>query len=235
MTCILDIHERSPLRVLDRHMHGGLGRGNLGIVCAGAGAGKTAFLVGLALDVLLQGCKALHVALDQPVDRVRNYYDEILAELVRRENLENPAEARLRVERNRRIHTYQEHTFTVDGLRRALSYLRAHTDVHPDLIVLDGYDWTAGSQTEVGALKDLARTEDAVLWMSATIDKDAPITHPSGYPEPVARYEALSDVLLRLKGADGTVHLSLLKGPGGAETGTVGLDLDPATLLLVRR
>ncbi len=234
MTCILDIHERSPLRVLDRHIHGGLGRGNLGVVCAGAGAGKTAFLVGLALDVLLRGCKALHVALDQPVDRVRNYYDEILAELVRRENLENPTEARLRVERNRRIHTYQEHTFTVDALSRTLAHLRAHTDVHPDLIVVDGYDWSAGSEPEIAALKDLARTEEAVLWMAATIDKDAPVSHPAGYPEPVARFEALCDVLLRLKGAGGTVHLSLLKGPGGAETGAVGLDLDPATLLLVR-
>ena len=143
-------------------------------------------------------------------------------------------EARLRVERNRRIHTYQEHTFTVEALSRTLSNLRAHTDVHPDLIVVDGYDWSAGSEPEIAALKDLARTEEAVLWMAATIDKDAPVSHPAGYPEPVARFEALCDVLLRLKGAGGTVHLSLLKGPGGAETGAVGLDLDPATLLLVR-
>jgi len=100
---------------------------------------------------------------------------------------------------------------------------------------VDGYDWETGSESEVADLKELAGSEGAVLWMSAKIDKDKPSSRPSGYPEPVARYDALFDVLLRLKGADGTVRLSVLKGPGGTETGSVGLDLDPTTLLLVKR
>jgi hypothetical protein len=235
MTCIADIHERSPLRVLDRSIHGGLRRGDLGVVCAGAGAGKTAFLVGVALDVLLRGCRALHVALDQPVDRVRNYYDEILAELSRVEEMEKPADARLLVERNRRIHAYHRAAFSVDALARSLSFLRSHTDVHPDLIVVDGYDWSRGTEAEIAALKQLAHSEDAVLWMSANLDRGAPAPHWSGFPEPVARYEAQIDVLLRLKGADGTVHLSVLKGHGGEAPGRPGLDLDPTTLLLVKR
>lgn len=235
MACITEIHQRSPLRVLDRHIQGGLGHGKLGVVCAGAGAGKSAFLVGVALDVLLSGCKALHVALDQPVERVRNYYDEILAEMMRAENLEQPGEAQLRVERNRRIQTYQEHTFRVDALALTLSILRKHTDVHPDLIVVDGYDWSAGSVEEIAALKDLAREEEAMLWMSATIDRDRPVSHPRGYPAPVDRYDDLLDVLVRLKGAEGTVHLSVLKEPGGTRPESVGVDLDPTTLLLVRR
>jgi hypothetical protein len=235
MTCIAEIHERSPLRVLDRSIHGGLGRGDLGVVCAGAGAGKTAFLVGVALDVLLRGCRVLHVALDQPVDRVRNYYDEILAELARAEEMEKPDAARLLVERNRRIHAYRRAAFSVEALARSLSFLRSHTDVHPDLIVVDGYDWGHGSEGEIAALRDLARSEDAVLWMSATLDRAGPVPHESGFPQPVGRFDALIDVLLRLKGADGTVHLSVLKGHGGAAPDSPGLDLDPTTLLLVKR
>ncbi len=235
MTCIAEIRERSPLRVLDRSIHGGPGRGDLGVVCAGAGAGKTAFLVGVALDVLLRGCRALHVALDHPVDRVRNYYDEIFAELSRAEELEKPSEARLLVERNRRIHTYPKATFTVDGLARSLSFLKAHTDVHPDLIVVDGYDWNHGAEWEIAALKDLAKAEDAVLWMSATLERAGPVPHETGFPEPVGRYAGMIDVLLRLKGADGTVHLSVLKGHGEAAPGSPGLDLDPTSLLLVKR
>ncbi len=235
MTCIAEIHERSPLRVLDRSIHGGPGRGDLGVVCAGAGAGKTAFLVGVALDVLLRGGRALHVALDQPVDRVRNYYDEILAELCRVEDLEKPGDARLLVERNRRIHTYQGGAFSVEALERSLSFLRSHTDVHPDVLVVDGYVWAHGSEGEVASLKALARSEDAVLWMSAALDRGGAAAPPGGIPEPLGRFEPVIDVLLRLKGADGTVHLSVLKGHGDSAPGSPGLDLDPTTLLLVRR
>ena len=34
-----DINERSPLRVLDKSIHGGLGRGNIGVVIARTGVG----------------------------------------------------------------------------------------------------------------------------------------------------------------------------------------------------
>jgi hypothetical protein len=230
-----EIHERSPLRVLDNSMHGGLGTGKLGVVCAGAGAGKTAFLVGVALDVVMNVGQVLHVALDQTVDRVRNYYDEIFAELARSQQLERPGEAHLKIERNRRIHTYVGHTWSVANLERTLSFLRSHTDLHPSMILIDGYNWKSGSEGDIRELRRLAAEQNAQLWMSATIDRDAPVTHPAGYPEPVARFERLIDVLLRLKGADGTVHLTLLKDHDQPGPGNIALDLDPTTLLIVKR
>ena len=45
-----DLNERSPVRVLEASIHGGLGRGNIGVVIARHGVGKTPFLVGVALD-----------------------------------------------------------------------------------------------------------------------------------------------------------------------------------------
>ena len=49
-----ELNERSPLRVLEESIHGGLGRGNVGVIVARKGVGKTAFLVGVALvlDIL---------------------------------------------------------------------------------------------------------------------------------------------------------------------------------------
>ena len=55
-----EINERSPLRVLESSIHGGLGAGKLGVVVARHGVGKTAFLVGVALDDLMRGRKVLH-------------------------------------------------------------------------------------------------------------------------------------------------------------------------------
>lgn len=227
MTQSKELTERSPLRVLDRSIHGGLGRGNLGMVCAGAGAGKSAFLVAVALDHLLAGRQVLHVALDHPVDRVRDYYDEIFSELAATESLEDVARTRQDLERNRRIHAFAPHTFSVERLDQTLQLFEQHAGQHPACLVVDGYAFEQGSPQEVAALKELAAARAAELWMSARLRKD-------GSAEPIAAYDAIIDVLLRLKGDGSTVHLQLVKEHGRAVGEGVGLDLDPTTLLLKR-
>ena len=47
--------ERSPIRIFDRAIGEGLGVGNVGVVLSRQGVGKTGFLIGLAVDQLLQG------------------------------------------------------------------------------------------------------------------------------------------------------------------------------------
>src|SRR5438876_4865491 len=86
-----DLIQRSPLRAFDAALAGGLGKGNLGIVIARHGAGKTPFLVGVALDHLLRGQRVLHVSLDQKVEHVREFYDQIFEELGRSAPLDDRA------------------------------------------------------------------------------------------------------------------------------------------------
>ena len=93
------LNARSPLRLLEKGLHGGLGRGNLGLLLAGHGVGKTPFLVGVALDDLLRGERALHVALDQTVSHVRAYYDTVFEELATTTQLEDAARVHLEVDR----------------------------------------------------------------------------------------------------------------------------------------
>ena len=64
------VNARSPLRLLEKGLHGGLGCGNLGVVLAGHGVGKTSFLVCVALDDLLRGNNVLHVSLRDGVPHV---------------------------------------------------------------------------------------------------------------------------------------------------------------------
>lgn len=233
MTRIKELRERSPLRLFERSLHGGLGRGNLGVVCAGHGVGKTAFLVCIALDHLMRGHQVLHIALDQPVDRVRNYYDEIYAELVRTENLENAAETRVEVERNRRIHTYQEHCFSVESLHTTLDFMHKHTDLAPTIMVLDGFEWENGTDAELRELKKIAQERNVELWMSAQAPRDEVSDHPRGYPVTVAPLESWLDVIVRLLPENGTVRLTLLKERDNPEPASVSVSLDPTTLLLV--
>ena len=75
------LNARSPMRLLEKGLHGGLGPGNLGIVLAGHGVGKGSVLVGVALDELLRSGNVLHVSLNHPVAHVRAHYDTVFEDL----------------------------------------------------------------------------------------------------------------------------------------------------------
>ena len=115
----------------------------------------------------------------------------------------------------------------MERLEQTLQLFEQHAGQHPACLVVDGYDFERGSGEEVSGLKMLAAARGAELWMSATLRKD-------GAAEPITAYDALIDVLLRLKGDGRTVHLQLQKEHGRPVTEGVGLDLDPTTLLLKR-
>ena len=66
-----EVNERSPMRVFEKSMHGGLGRGNVGVVAAKTGVGKTPLLVQIALDDLMRDRRVLHISHEHAVDHVR--------------------------------------------------------------------------------------------------------------------------------------------------------------------
>ena len=141
MTQSKELTERSPLRVLDRSIHGGLREPWCGL--RGAGAGKSAFLVAVALDHLLAGRQVLHVALDHPVDRVRDYYDEIFRAA------QQPAWRTCRARVRRSSATGASMSSPAHVLRGApgadAAALRAARGQHPACLVVDGYDFEHGS------------------------------------------------------------------------------------------
>ncbi len=57
-----ELIQRSPIRVLEKSIHGGLKKGELGVFTARKGVGKTACLAHVALDDLLRGNNVLHIS-----------------------------------------------------------------------------------------------------------------------------------------------------------------------------
>lgn len=228
-----ELNERSPLRVLEQSSRGGLGRGNIGVVVARHGVGKTAFLVGVALDDLLRGRMVLHVSLEEPVDRVLVHYDEIFADLAREKALEDMWEARLEVERNRRIHCYLDGSFSTGKLREALAFKKKHTGFAPVTVLVEGFDFETADAAEMAALREIAVECDAELWMSAVTHREAE-TDDSGVPEPVAHLAASVDVVLRMAHDGKVVRIGLLKDHDNPDVSDLRLALDPTTMLLIR-
>src|SRR4029453_16442618 len=125
---------RSPLRLLEKGLHGGLGKGNLGLVLAGRGVGKTACLVGIALDDLLRGGHVLHVALDQTVAHVRAFYDTVFEDLSSSTHLEDAARVHAELNRRRSIRAYPAGGFSAAKLREAVKF-DAEAGARPELVI----------------------------------------------------------------------------------------------------
>ncbi len=223
------LNARSPLRLLEKGLHGGLGRGNLGLVLAAPGVGKTSFLVGVALDDLLRGQPVLHVSLDHTVSHVRDYYDTVFEDLAATTHLENATVVRAEADRLRRIRAYPAAEFGADRLREAMD-LESEIGGKIALVVIDGLDPGSRAPAEMQALRDVAKEKETEIWMSAPL----PSEQTEGLPAALARVEPLFSVILTLEPRDAEVALRALKDHDSPDVSALHVGLDPRTLLLIR-
>jgi hypothetical protein len=228
-----ELNERNPLRLFEHSIHGGLGPGNVGIVVARHGIGKTAFLVAIGLDEAMRGRKTLHVSLDKTVDHLREFYDEIFMDLAHSAHLDDLPAERLEMERNRIIHTYAGKSFTIHKLRHSINFLKEYAAFAPSCLILEGFDFARATLPDMDAFRQLAGDFNVEMWMSA-------ITHRGvqcdelGIPEPIAKVASAIAVIVQMKDDSQGVQLSLLKDHDNPDIAKLTLALDPSTMLLVR-
>jgi KaiC/GvpD/RAD55 family RecA-like ATPase len=234
------VNEHSPMRILEGSCHGGLGRGNLGVVMARAGVGKTGFLVHIALDDLMRDRKVLHVSLDTPVDHVRSWYDAIFQDLVRATHLDDQALTEEMINRNRIIQAFSMHghgtgtySFSVERLQSAVDLLARHANFKPDVIVVDAFDWTKTSTEEVQALKALAKQLNVEVWTTALTHRSQTGAHPDRVPAPCDTYQAHIGLVIYLEPVDHHISVRLLKDHDNAEVNDTHLLLHPDTMRLL--
>jgi len=228
-----ELNERNPLRLFEHSIHGGLGRGNIGVVVARHGIGKTAFLVGIALDDAMRGRKVLHVSIDNTVDHLREFYDEIFMDLAHSAQLENLPTERLEMERNRMIHTYAGKSFTIPKLRHSINFLKEYARFDPECLILEGFDFERGTLEDMKAFQQLAGDFNVEMWMSAVTHRGVPASE-RGIPEPVAKCASAIAVIVQMTDSSDGVHLSLLKDHDNPDVAKLTLALDPSTMLLVK-
>jgi hypothetical protein len=222
------LNARSPLRVLEKGLHGGVGRGNLAAVVAGRGVGKTPFLVCVALDDLLRGNCVLHVSLEQTVPHVRAYYDTVFDELAASSHLEDTARVHAAADRNRRIRSYTAAAFDPAKLREAVK-VETESGARPSLIVIEGMDLAGVGRDGVADLRALAQEIDAEIWLSASCP-DERVAAPAA----LRAVDDLVSVVVALEPRPGHVALRVLKDHDNPDVEALHVALDPKSLLLVR-
>jgi hypothetical protein len=241
-----DVNDQSPLRILERSIHGGLGKGNLGVVMARAGVGKTACLVQIGLDDLMRDKDVLHIALGQTLEHVQSWYDALFDDLATRTQLEDRELVRAQVSRHRIIKAYADHKLPVERLEKTIAMLETHMKFKPSALLIDGYEWArVGASApsslvaaELGAFKALAKRLGAELWISAQTHRGETGKHPTKLTPPCEAYDDLIDVAIFLEPQGDSVEVRLLKDHGGApgtrdDAGSSHLHLHSDTLRLV--
>ncbi len=232
-----EVNQHSPLRILDKSIHGGLGKGNLGVVMARAGVGKTACLVQIGLDDLMRDRPVLHLALEQTVEHVQSWYDALFEDLAIQNDLEDQDGVRARLNAQRVIHAFADHDLWPERLEKTVEMFKKHLDFDPAAILVDGYDWAAHSVAEnaamIGAFKAYAKMLGAELWMTAQTHREGTGDHPDKIPPPCDQYQSLIDVAVFLEPHGELVALRLLKDHGDATPHETRLHLDPDTLRLI--
>ncbi len=221
------VNARSPLRLLEKGLDGGLGIGTIGVLVAGHGVGKTPFLVGVALDELLRQGTVLHVALDQTVSHVRAHYDTVFEELASSTHLDDPATTHTEIERHRSIRAYAPSSFSAAKLRDAVK-IEAEAGSKPSLILIEGLEEIG--RAELLDIRALAEELAAEAWVSVATSSEK----VDGIPEEVKALTDIVSVVLALEPGDGTVVLRALKDHDNDDLSELHVALDPGTLLLVR-
>ncbi len=226
-----DLILRNPLRLMQKDpQYSPLPVGGFGAVLARAGVGKTALLVQISLNSLLEGWNVLHISLEDPVEKVNVWYTEVFTHIARQYNVKPANELWDALLPHRFIMTFRVEGFSVPKLDERLTDLVEQNIFTPHVIIIDGLPFDQNVRTPLAELKELTRRRGCHAWFTVRTHRhERP--DEKGVPTQLTGLVDLFDVILQLQPQDKDVHIMALKGRENASEQT-GLMLDPATMLI---
>jgi hypothetical protein len=228
-----DFIKVSPLKVLERSSQSGLGRGNLGVLMARAGVGKTACLIHIAFDKLFRKEKLVHISLEDVPEKITSYYNVIFYDLVKALNIGEEHEVRMLFERNRMILAYLQKSFEIKRLRENLKNLVEKIDFVPDTLIVDGLDFEKAGRDVFEGFKQIADQFMVEIWFSARTHRHIADVNERGIPYPCHELDDLFNIIIQLQPTQSGILLKLLKDHGEEVRPDASVRLDPNTFLVM--
>lgn len=226
------LREISPWKILDTLSQKGLGRGNLGVIIARAGLGKTACLVHLGLDRLLGGEKIVHISLEGTPEKTLSYYNIVLSDLLKALGKTNEEEIPTLVQRNRVVLAYLNRSFQTQRLKENLDNLSAKMDFVPRTLIVDGFEFTDAATAVFKEFKEIAMATGAEIWFSALAHRHITEVNERGIPYPCSNLDQLFAVIVQLEPAPSGILLKILKDHEAPVPPDANVLLDPKTFLV---
>ncbi len=230
-----ELIKKSPLRKLDNSINGGVGAGNLGVIASRRGIGKTACLVHIATDKLMAGKRVIHVSYAKRTDHIISWYEDIFKEISLKRELENAMDVHDDIVHNRVIMNFSQKGTNVQQVLASVTAMIENAQVDTDVVVVDGFDFTVASDSDVNAFKAFAVRKKLELWFTDDYhrdDLDGPVLNGEGMPTNLVPFLEQIDVIVTLKAEKDYLHLYLVKDHDKVITEDLPLKLDPKSMLI---
>lgn len=229
-----ELIKRSPLRVLEASIQGGLGLGNIGVLASRKGVGKTACLVHIATDKLFQNKPVIHVSYASRVDYIINWYEDIFKEIAKKRDLESAIDVHDAIIKNRVIMNFKQDGAKIEQILKSLEAMIRFGQFEAKTLIVDGYDFSAGSPGDLQKFREFAGKVGAEVWFSASLRGEEPLLDEQGVPLVLQRYLDEIAVLITLSFKEEFIKLNLAKCHDCLALGELPLKLDPQTLLIAK-
>jgi len=229
-----ELIQRSPIRIFEQSIHGGLKAGEIGIIASQTGIGKTSVLVQLALDKLLQGKKVVHVSFTKHTHHVLAWYEDIFGEFISKKNLENKEDIKNEVVKNRVLMNFNQDGMSTDQIINSLKAMIVDGGFKAEAIIVDGLDFTRTSRERFSNVKAFAQELGVAVWYSCSV-KDGQPYDKENMPVLIQGFADLINVVVVLGAKQDHVELSVSKDRGTAVSKSMAMKLDPKTLLILEK
>ncbi len=228
-----ELVKRSPLRVLEGAIHGGLGRGNIAVLASPKGVGKTACLVHIATDKLLQGKHVIHVSYSSRVDYIITWYEDIFKEIAKDRKLKDALAVHDEIISNRVIMNFKQDGTKTEQVLKSLEAMITFGKFDADTVIVDGYDFAPPVCGELAKFKEFAGRLGLEVWFSASLkETGAPLYDADGVPAMLAPLCGALDVVITLHALDELVEFRVVKDRDHPAPGVLPIKLDPRTFLI---
>lgn len=166
-----DLIPLSPVRIFDEASAGGLKNGEMGLITAKKGLGKTSVLVQFGIDSLLKNEHVVHVSFDQHSSNVIAWYDSILAEIARKKHVEI-SEITGDIVRERTILNFNQETFNLSKVVNTIKVLK-DSGINISSLVVDGFDLDKADEEDVKIIADFVKETEMTAWFSFTSEAES--------------------------------------------------------------
>jgi KaiC/GvpD/RAD55 family RecA-like ATPase len=228
-----ELIKRSPVRIFEQSIRGGLKAGEIGIIASQTGVGKTSVLVQLALDKLLQGKKVIHVSFTQHTHNVLGWYENIFNEFINRKNLENAAEIKNELVKNRVLMNFNQNGMSNDQVLKSLRAMIVEGGFFAEAVIIDGFDFSRTEAGSIARVKAFAAELGLSVWYSCTVKSDGMQYDERNIPLVLKDFAGLIDVVIVLEPKTNHVEFSVCKNHDSCGTKSAAMQLDPKPLLIL--
>ncbi|MDR2534714.1 MAG: hypothetical protein LBD29_01615 [Treponema sp.] len=227
-----ELIQRSPVRVFEKSIKGGLKAGEIGVIASPNGIGKTSVLVQIALDKLLQGQKVIHVSFTQHNNYVLAWYENIFDEFIKKQDLENLPEVKDDLIKNRVLMHFNQAGMSGEQILRSLKAMIQDGGFKANTIIIDGFDFAQSNREYLGAVKAFARELGVSIWYSCNVSEGEAYTEGK-IPFVLKDWLDLLESVIVLEPKPDHIALSVSKDRDGSRLEAPPMRLDPRTLLIL--